>query len=746
MSVRFAITRLVRRTRLGWSLAALALLPAATLAAGLALPSAAGEPPAVAGPTRQAAVAAVVQELVPADAESSRSALVIAGERLATPEAAFVFVRDQVALQSYPGALRGPPSTLVGLAGNPLDRARLLSELLRGQGLTTRLARGPADEALVARLMQRITHEPAKTGSSDSALLASVQSRAAASYAGLRAAAADSLAESLDLTSMREPVQRELADHWWLEFERDGEWVSADPSLADNELGTSLAMAESRFDEVPEDRFQTMRMRVVAELETAGVLSRQVSIDHVAPAEEFTRQVLALGVAQDGLGNSLVKVLGQTVGLQSFRPVLRVGNQQITGDSVQLAAGDSGDDGGLLADLDFGAADEASATVSPTLVGLVLEIEFAAPDAETWQVRRLLLDRLTAEDRFSWERADHPEGTRVTPLPEDRPLLAEALQAQHLLHAYDGAHDARDWLQTAQGMSDELLVAARDGAALDSPNPSSDPEAMLSVFWRSLPITSDLAAVPAVNDLDGLRFFPERPRLVMVSSYVPAGTEGMAVSVDLLQDRLRAVPAEAVSALAVAERRLWFGALQGSLEAEFSQLPLLFAVPEAKLTASGAAYLKDLRLASGETTAAAGIARRLAGDAAHWAVVGQGDAASFWDIEPKTGETRAVSEPGLGFAGTKAVVRALAGYGQYGNGIVRISEAELQAILTGARRLPGRAVVRSTANEYRMLLSISIENSVPASLIVSTVFSVSMIFAMQAVNDLRHGQDWTDRF
>jgi transglutaminase-like putative cysteine protease len=71
------------------------------------------------------------------------------------PAAAFSFVRDRIGYQPYAGVLRGARGTLAARAGNALDRALLLADLLERMEVRVRFAFGRLDASSADALVTR---------------------------------------------------------------------------------------------------------------------------------------------------------------------------------------------------------------------------------------------------------------------------------------------------------------------------------------------------------------------------------------------------------------------------------------------------------------------------------------------------------------------------------------------------------------------------------------------------------------
>lgn len=687
--------------------------------------------------------------------------------QLATAEAAFAFVRDKVCLQAYPGSLRGAEGTLRAGAGNSLDRASLLLTMLRHQGRVVRLARAGLPDDKIDALLTRVISEPALQAM-PGPLALTLATRATAAFIPLRSAALEEASTRVDAGQLRTAAREDLRDHWWVEWENEGAWQTLDTAARDATPGANGLEAEETFDEVPEDRLQNLVFRVFAEVLQGKELHRELALEHRATVEQASTSVIVLGRTSENLGSGIAGALGQALGITSHTPVLRVGSEWITGSTVTFGeAESSGKNGagglaGALNALSFGDEPPAEPAAARLLAGLVLEVECEAPGTEPLRARRLLHDRLPPAERFAWENAGYPVEGDFHPLPCTMAGLSAALSATHIIHTYHGGHNPGGWAAMTQRLILELpdhATEAREGV-----EPQVDGKAWQDLHasvWRCLPLMADLFVTPAVNDLQGLRFYPARPRVALISSFLPDDAPGFGISVDLLHDDLRAVVTDDVPTHAVAERQLWRGALSGALE---DMLVDLFTAPlrtELRTTNDTATHLSQVRLLQGgEPPAEAGIALRHVLSSGHLAVVDDSgrQPESFWEILDGTAATRAVCEPGLG--AKKAVFKRL-GSADTGNSVVSISESEMRQLLKKAgtyysklddssrqmtrKKSPPRARGGGNAGEY-VAVTETILDSIPLTLAFTLETCSAMGLGVISIVEGLRGRDWRDRF
>lgn len=160
----------------------------------------------------------------------------------ADPDAAFRFVQRSIRYVPYAGSVRGAAGTLESGAGNALDQALLLQSLLRAGGTPARLVRGSLDWEEAARLVLGTT----ATGAS----------------------------------RPDDPWPRWVeaaADHWWVQAQRDGEWIDLDPTFPGSDVGSVAGGAGEPVDELP----SRLRTEVDVELRRGG----QVVASATLPAE-----------------------------------------------------------------------------------------------------------------------------------------------------------------------------------------------------------------------------------------------------------------------------------------------------------------------------------------------------------------------------------------------------------------------------------------------------------------------------
>jgi hypothetical protein len=218
------------------------------------------------------------------------------------PEAMFRFVRDEIRYEPYVGVLRGARGTLIGRAGNALDRSLLLAELLENAGFTAEIVSGRLAPAQAQMLLGRLAEpeKPAPVLFPDSpqleqafiaalgtptqtmmAIADAAQRRGETITTELRGRAqqdAEFLRENLSGSGIDpapavsfERLLAEAAEHYWVRYGGpNGTWIELDSSFPDAAFGGVTGTASGTFarDAVPEERYH--RLGVTVTLRTLG--------------------------------------------------------------------------------------------------------------------------------------------------------------------------------------------------------------------------------------------------------------------------------------------------------------------------------------------------------------------------------------------------------------------------------------------------------------------------------------------
>jgi hypothetical protein len=164
---------------------------------------------------------------------------------------AFRSVAQGIRYEPYPGVLRGAAGTALAGAGNDLDQAILLAELLQRAGYRTRFARGSLDPENQMVLLR---------GMADPVL---PDLQFSAEYAPYDPADDQSL-----LAATR--------DHFWVEVYQEPEWLPLDPSFPRAGAGEAYARPTAHLDEIPADLHQ--RVRISYHEETRSGDSRELGV------------------------------------------------------------------------------------------------------------------------------------------------------------------------------------------------------------------------------------------------------------------------------------------------------------------------------------------------------------------------------------------------------------------------------------------------------------------------------------
>ncbi len=555
------------------------------------------------------------------------------------PQAAFTFVRDSIAFDPYAGVLRGAQGTLAARAGNSHDRALLLGALLDAMSVPYRFAFADLSDEDAAAVLARASRTPtAPLGTAGIALTTTIDAvaldqRARRDYARLLMA----LDGALDDTpsGVPGPALEAVRHHAWIEAAFGSEWQDLDPTFEDAVAGSTFAPAASTADSLPMAAMQNVDLRMVAESLSNGVLSEQVVLERSFDAATAASSTIFLYFQPDatGLGATITDVLSGDV---SWVPVLMVDRVTQTGSAFHV--------GGRGSDV-FGTATDA-----PELASLRLEVETSGPGLPPITGERILLDRVPDELRGT----DTIDVARLQPLPEDDAGPFIMGQFHHLMVSTGGA-DRRDHALQRSASADFI------GRLLERED-LWDAFALPDLLWpvaatdEELVVASETALVPALGADGDFRAFVARPRATLTTfgrdSVDPAA---MAFATDLMIDGVAVLPRGEAEPGEAARRRLWYGSLETALETQFALGHAVLLDPNdrsssgASLADVGALTLLRPEDAGTVPDGTSPVLRRALEDGL--LVMTSGDpagATAWWTVDPATGETRSILDPGLG--------------------------------------------------------------------------------------------------
>ncbi len=592
------------------------------------------------------------------------------------PARIFDFVRDQVAYESYAGCLRGPRGTLLAMAGNSVDRASLLASLLQNAGQRVRFAHGtlPQERARELAASMWVEHPTLAASDGHGKPLPDVDAAGASLLAGIKRDG-DRLRDSLtkagipgpDGLTTSESFVTETQDHYWVQWERGGAWTDLDPSYATATPGTAYTTAAATFETLPDALFHRIDIRVRVEEYTGDKPSSRDVLSYAARAADLSGVDLALTHEDTSAGEPAQDPQGGLLGAprearpagHQVRPVIRVGEQQVPGSPFQLNVRGASASRGAAGVFGALSGDAEPAPSGPVATAEFLELQFVWPGGRAESVVREVFDLVGPAKRTKGER-----------------LTADAVRS-----LTDGAHaevaDATFDICLTTGAVHPAFVA---GLARPTADPGSPLDLRTSLRRLGLAFSalSD-GLLGRVVDARGnvVRSYFESPRVVISEASIHAGA--VRVCIDLRRDQARVA-----SALPGAGQLFFAQVLRGVVDGTLERLVIDHVVGASPEQNAGAApfstsvvfELADagrvpvVLLPNGERTALSadvppdGRARIDAALAAGQLVLAPRDPVpvagvsrtAWWQVNPRTGTTIAVTDEGLHQSTTEATV------------------------------------------------------------------------------------------
>jgi hypothetical protein len=573
------------------------------------------------------------------------------------PTRIFEYVRDQIAYEPYVGVLRGPRGTLLAMAGNAVDRAALMGELLKSSGFQVRYAHGTLPDALAQRLVDSVWAErrwvevAAKaSGAPDSGLKSlgdklvnSIQRDNDLLRGMLESAGLPKRAES---PVTMQSLLSEARDHYWIEWLHDGTWTALDPSFATAVPGQTFATATETLAALPESIHHRIEIKVRVEEYSGEQQSSREVLRYTARAADLSGEDLILvhsPVDRRNQGNAQV------------RPAFIVQKKRHDGESFWVSEGRLPAGGGLADALGGG----DGAVDVPMAASESIELDFIAPGGQKTTEIRELFDHVGKSRRAADKVLDPAELAEAAASNADK-----FVSTVYDLFVSTGAIDA---------------VHARN---LVAPEPTTDSAhldvgACLRRMNIGFAVTSDLltSRVGNANDIVSRNYF-DSPRLQIAE--LTAADDILAVGLDLRRDSARTLVTGLRPDLAF-NVQVWRGVVDGTLERyliEFMsssadgdgdrKLGLstssLFESARAKNTPAvlfvqngtmpGSALTADTRARIEESIAAGHVLVA----PQQPAVIGGAKRYAWWQVDPRSGETIAVADDGRRAAGETVVL------------------------------------------------------------------------------------------
>ena len=506
------------------------------------------------------------------------------------PAALYGWGRDTTFFVPYRGALRGPVGVLMDRLGNSLDRSLLLAELLTLAGYEVRFAHATLDQQKVDGLLAKIrpiaapdrrqSRSAASSGSPEVKLIeeyaanfqissaplnkailelrkesekfaADASRQVGEQFRKLRTIIGDSAADKDD-----QRLSKTIADHWWVQMEKDGKWIDLDPTAGDAKLGQAIRAPQETYEvgTLPEEAYCTVDVHLVIERWAEDGLKEQEVMTHcLRPAELNEQEVVLCHVPLDwpaNLGLRPEEGIGPlkkaVLGVHEWLPIIQVGadlishasfnengeikeQPAITG-AVEAPAADLG---GLLGGTDEKASKEDKRRRTPSRENGVLtaewvDYEIAVPGSPLRRIRRELFDLIGPAARASGKitAAPTPEAARLARgfvLLGQTAILVQKSQPSPEFLAHLALHRLQQTRDELLGVLEaEALPERKEGNRLFAGMlPASD------ILWKYALSRFTTSSV-------GQDVYIDTPNIVTVRSTMSMDSEGRLVYQDLV--------------------------------------------------------------------------------------------------------------------------------------------------------------------------------------------------------------------
>jgi hypothetical protein len=415
------------------------------------------------------------------------------------------FVTQRITYEPYEGALRGPRGTLLARAGNSVDQALLLRDLLRvaDPHAEVQFALGTLPstdaEALVKGFLAQVGSaartasipelqpepRPRPRGSSPAtgqqlrvlvdrsrvrwaSLAQKVQADARALGALLQKDGVILHAGGLEAGALVAAARQ----HVWLQYRTAGRWVDLDPTIPDGTPGTHRTVPAGTSRTLPEGLYHHLAVNVRLEERQDGRLTTRSLLKTVWRTAEIAGSTLTYGHAEPLGFAPTGGATGESVQAVRYTPLLMVDDEYRLGSPLTLprparAEGIGGVVGSQVGQFLGGglpglgpdrAGGSPGSEPSPQVTGLWLAIVVTRPDGSSDRAERPVFDRIDYAERASGHAATAP----VKPLAQSGGHFLALSTVWNIAINVGETVVARSLLRSAPGFSASKLSELYD--------------------------------------------------------------------------------------------------------------------------------------------------------------------------------------------------------------------------------------------------------------------------------------------
>ena len=379
------------------------------------------------------------------------------------------FVSNSIRNEAYDGALRGPRGTLLANAGNSVDKALLLRDLLRTSLPQSEvrfafcsLASGEA-EGLVSGTEAQNKNEPAARPGSLKNASAVQLAKESASYKDHKATIdvtiehwqglADTVrqnAKILQATLSQHGVRilgpsvthaqlvEAVSSHIWVQYHEGSEWVDLDPTISGGVVGNHLCAPRQTAAELPDEFYHHLSINILLEERQNGQVSTRPALETDWRTADLAGSTITYIQAEPfGLTKLANDSSMPPPGMRRYTPVLLIDEAGWTGASFNLPSPKSGAKpmgeivgtqvGGILGSHSIGSLGQPqndTAAQKAEVIGVWLQFVVSSPHGPADIVERPVLDRIGYAARALNQRESAPAAPMQLAGDEYVPMMA----------------------------------------------------------------------------------------------------------------------------------------------------------------------------------------------------------------------------------------------------------------------------------------------------------------------------------